>query len=271
MRRCWPALLLFGCAGQPVSDSAIGPGGIISNNPCIDAVLERIAAPAQIAAVSHYSHDPASASASTAWARQFPGLGASAEEILAARPRLLLTGNLASSGTNAALDKAGIMSVRFGVPATIAENRAQILAIAKAIGRNDAGADLAAKIDHAVQADPPRPGAPSAIIWQSGGFVAGRGTLQDELLTRAGFVNASSVYGLQQWGQLPIETLIRRPPSVIFMPVAAEVGEGGRETATRRRLLRHLPTTRIFDFPDQLLFCGGPAVIKAMDIMRKAR
>jgi hypothetical protein len=73
---------------------------------------------------------------------------------------------------------------------------------------------------------------------------------------------------------LPIETLIRRPPSVIFMPVATgvgEVGEGGRESATRRRLLRHLPKTQIFDFPDRLLFCGGPAVIKAMDIMRKAR
>ena len=41
-------VLLGGCAPQP----AIAPNRIVSNNPCIDAVLAEVAAPQQIGAVS---------------------------------------------------------------------------------------------------------------------------------------------------------------------------------------------------------------------------
>ena len=104
MRCPWTALLLLaGCSGGP----EVAPGGIVSNNPCIDAILAQVA-PEEIAAVSSWSHDPDSASAPLDWARARPALGVTAEEIIAAKPRLLLTGNLASSGTNAALAKAGV-------------------------------------------------------------------------------------------------------------------------------------------------------------------
>ena len=36
----------------------------------------------------------------------------------------------------------------------------------------------------------------------------------------------------------------------------------------RRKLLRYLPETQIRSFPDRLLYCGGPGVIEAMEIMR---
>jgi hypothetical protein len=29
--------------------------------------------------------------------------------------------------------------------------------------------------------------------------------------------------------------------------------------------------TRIVDFPDKLLFCGGPTVIKVMELMRRVK
>ena len=297
MRSRWlllgfPALILAGCSSQ----RDIEPDGIVSNNPCIDGVLEQIAAPGQIAAVSIYSHDAASASASLAWGRHLPAIGTSAEEVITAQPRLLLTGSLASSGTNAALAKAGVKLLGFGVPASVAENKQQIRAIAKAIGREAAGEQLVRRIDRAITPLPQAGGAgggpvtqttsetaptpnpsrkregdfESAIIWQSGGFVPGKGTLQDELLARAGFVNASAAYGLKQWQQLPFETLIRKPPSVIFMPVRGE-GDAGRELAMRKRLLRHLRgKSRIVSFPDRLLFCGGPTIIEAMKVMRKS-
>jgi hypothetical protein len=118
MRCLWHAvLLLAGCSGGP----EVAPGGIVSNNPCIDAILAQVA-PADIAAVSSWSHDPESASAPLGWARAHPALGVTAEEIIAAKPRLLLTGNLASSGTNAALAKAGVPMRTFGVPATVADS-----------------------------------------------------------------------------------------------------------------------------------------------------
>lgn len=271
MKRVWPLLLLLGgCSGQP----GIAPGGIVSNNPCIDAILAEIAAPGQVAAVSVYSHDADSASAPLAWARQYPALGTGAEDILAAKPRLVLTGNLASTGTNAALAKAGIKVVAVGVAATLDEDVAQVRQIAKAIGRVEAGEALVARMlesQGSALSQVPQGKAPSAIIWQNGGFVAGTGTLQDELLRRHGFRNASASFGLQSWGVLPLESLIRNPPQFIFMPVAPE-GNADRELASRQKLLKHLGgKTRIVPFRDQLLFCGGPTVIKVARIFETAR
>jgi iron complex transport system substrate-binding protein len=111
----------------------------------------------------------------------------------------------------------------------------------------------------------------SAIIWQNGGFVAGKGTLQDELLARHGFRNASAQYGLSSWGVLPLETLIRNPPVVIFMPMHKS-GSDIRDMRARQKLLAYLDgRTRIIDFPERLLFCGGPTILKVSSILSKTR
>jgi iron complex transport system substrate-binding protein len=291
------AMTISGCTSQP----QIPPAGIVSNNPCIDAILAEVAAPGQIAAVSAYSQNPESASAPLAWSRALPALGTSAEEIIAAKPTLVLTGNFSAGGTNAALAKAGVQTLGFGVPATVEESVAQVRSVAGAIGRAEVGERLVARIEGAIVTPSPlkdrglgegesgsahldvgltrRPLSPtlspkgeresrSAIIWQTGGFVAGKGTLQDDLLSRAGYRNASATYGLQQWDILPLETLIRMPPNVIFMPLSAK-GEDTRALAARQMLLRHLRgKTRIVNFPDKLLFCGGPTIVDVMRVMR---
>ncbi len=259
-------LSLASCSAAP----AIPPHGIVSNNPCIDAVLAEIAGPGQIAAVSIYSHNPESASAPLAWAKAIPAIGTSAEELVSAQPRLVLTGNLASSGTNAALARAGIHPVAVGVPVNVEDSKKQVMQIADAIGRQGAGKALTQRIDEATRPIS-EPKTVSAIIWQNGDFVPGKGTLQDELLGRAGFTNASALYGLGGWDVLPLEVLIRKPPQVIFMPVAAK-GQDARNLATRKKLLKHLGgKVRVVPFPDRLLFCGGPTIVTVMDIFRKTR
>jgi iron complex transport system substrate-binding protein len=270
MRVGWCLLVAFalaGCARPPV----IAPHGVVSNNPCIDAVLAEIALPGQISAVSAYSHDADSASAPLAWARQLPAMGMSAEELLLARPKLVLTGNLASSGANAVLARAGIKTIALGVAPTIADDVQQIRTIAAALDRTDAGEALISDILESLPSTQFSGPFVSAIIWQNGGFVAGKGTLQDELLARHGFRNASAQYGLSSWGVLPLETLMRNPPMVIFMPTNARDSDA-RETRARQELLGHLGgRTRIVDFPDRLLFCGGPTIIKVSAILKKTR
>lgn len=259
-------LSLASCSAAP----AVQAGGIVSNNPCIDSILAEIAAPGQIAAISRYSHDVDSGSAPVEWARSLPGLGTGAEEIIAARPRLVLTGNLASSGTNSALAKAGVKTVPLGVAATFAEDIAQVRSVAKAIGREAAGEKLVEKMQDSL-APPSTAKKPAAIIWQNGGFVAGEGTIQDELLRRQGFTNASTAYGLNSWDVLPIEVLVRTPPDVIFMPLSAK-GDNARSLDARQKLLRHLSgKVHVVHFPDRLLFCSGPTTIKVARIFAKAR
>ncbi len=270
MRAYWcllPAMILVGCAKQP----DIRANGVVSNNPCIDAVLAEIATPGQVTAVSSYSHDPDSASAPMAWSRQMPSVGADAEDLLMARPKLVLTGNLASSGANAVLTRAGIKIVAVGVAPNLTEDIQQIRSVAAAIGRVDAGEALVSRIEKSLpQSQIPGPRV-SAIIWQNGGFVAGKGTLQDELLQRHGFRNASAQYGLASWGVLPLETLLRNPPQVIFMPKQAD-GSDARALDARQRLISHLGSqTQIVDFPDKLLFCGGPTILKVSALLSKTQ
>jgi iron complex transport system substrate-binding protein len=261
MRHLLPLLLLASCSGQP----AIAPGKIVSNNPCIDAVLAEIAAPGQIGAVSAWSHQADSASAALAWARQFPALGSSAEELIAARPALALTGNIAFSSGDKALDRASVPHRSFGVPASIADSIAQVQSIAVAINRKTEGEALAKRIANAATQQPSR--GQSAIIWQASGFVPGAGTLQDEMLSRAGFRNASAAYGLKQWDWLPLETMLRSPPGVVFMPQSSS-GESGRALAMRQRLTRHLAGRVTFvPFPERLLNCGGPSIVEAMSVL----
>ena len=261
MRIAWPLLLLCGCT----QGSTIVPNRIVSNNPCIDAVLAEVADPQTIGAISSYSKQADSSSAPLAWARRYPAIGANAEELIAARPRLVLSGAYASSGTNAALARAGIAVRSFGVPATLADSLEQVKAIANAIGRGPQGKSLEQRMARATT--PIRDGR-SAIIWTSGGFVAGQGTIQDEMLNRAGFHNASARYGLKQWDILPLETVIRRPPDVIFMPTRAK-GDDARALALRQRVLDHLRgRTQVVAFPDHLLNCGGPSVIEAMRVFK---
>jgi iron complex transport system substrate-binding protein len=257
MRFLWPALLLItGCAGPEVA-----PKKIVSNNPCVDAILAEIADPAQIGAVSAWSHDVSSSSAPVAWARRFPAIGADAEALISTRPRLALIGNF---GNAAPLDRAGIRHLAFGVPASVAESRTQVRDVARAIGRSAQGEQLVAAIDTATKQNSVRR---RAIIWLSGGFVPGQGTLPDELLARAGFHNASASYGLKQWDVLPLEILLRHPPDVIFTPLA---DKSDRALLLRHRVLARMdPRPQIVAFPEKLLNCGGPSIVAAMTILRR--
>lgn len=259
MRTWLPLLLLAGCTGQP----AIAPDKIVSNNPCVDAVLAEVADPSQIGAVSAWSHDPESASAPVGWARRFPAIGAEAEAVILARPKLALIG---AFGRTDPLQRAGVAHAAFGVPATIAESAQQVRTLAALVGQTRKGEKLAKAIE-AIKVTT-RPESKSAIIWLSGGFVPGKGTLQDEMLTRAGYRNASATYGLKQWDVLTLETMVRNPPDVIFTPLADKGGDK-RSLAVRHRVLARIATkARIIAFPEKLLNCGGPSIIKAMEIFR---
>jgi iron complex transport system substrate-binding protein len=103
-----PLILLVSCATQP----EIAPDRIVSNNPCVDAILAEVSDPAQIGAVSAWSHDPAGALAPLALARRYPAIGAGAEAVILAKPCLALVG--AFDRTDA-LEKAKVQHARYGI------------------------------------------------------------------------------------------------------------------------------------------------------------
>ena len=244
------ALTLTACAPTPRH------GGIVSTNPCADAILAQIA-PDRLAAVRQYSHDPASTSMPLALARRYPATAGTAEEVIARHPDLVITDTFAPAATRAAYERAGLKVLTLDSPATIAASEAQVLQIAAAAGVPARGRALVRAMQGAI---PPATGAkPAALLYISGDLANGGGTLLDDLMTRAGFHNAAADYGLVFTGTLPIETIVAHPPRVILSD-----GEGRTATLRRRVLARTHAAVMEARFPRQLMNCGGPTVAPAL-------
>ena len=240
---------------------------VVSINPCLDAMLMQVADPAQIAAVSHYSHDPRATSVPLAWAMRFPATSGTAEEVVALRPDLVVASGHVAPATVAALTRMHIRLQQFTLPDSIAESAQQVRDLAAIVGHPARGAALAGRITAAARPDgaPPVP----ALIFGPGGLVPGAGTLPDEMLRRAGFRNASAGYGLKRWDVLPLEYLLADPPRVVLSVAAAQ---GAGERMERHRALRRLGTRiTIAQFAGRLMNCGGPTIIDALARLRAVR
>jgi iron complex transport system substrate-binding protein len=255
-----PALLLLaiGVAAEA------RPPRIVSINPCVDAVLMRVADPSEIVAISHYSKDPQATSIPLALARRFRATSGTAEEVVALRPDIVLAGGHVSPATIAALRRMRIHVVQFPVPQSVGESVMQVRAIASAAGYPARGEALAAAIMQAARTLPVRP--VPALLWQGGGLVPGKGTLADDLMSRAGFRNMSAAYGLKQWDVLPLEYLIARPPRVLF--TAGSASDRLTSHPAVRRLASSITVVR---YPERLMTCGGPTILSAMAVLKQTR
>jgi iron complex transport system substrate-binding protein len=228
------------------------PLRVVSLNPCIDSVLVRVADREQVAAISHWSHDPAATSLPIGLARQFGRQGGTAEEVIALKPDLVLMTPYTPLATRAALARLGVPSVSVGVPATIAESLAQVQLVADAVGQGARGdalvADIKAELARSRRSGPPRP----ALMRMASGFVPGPGSLSEALMAHAGLLSVAADRGLRGAGVIPLETLALNPPQLLITdrpqalpPLVGKLG------------------IRVEPFDRALLNCGGPSLVPA--------
>ncbi|HEX8301955.1 ABC transporter substrate-binding protein [Sphingomonas sp.] len=260
-------LIMAGCAAQPPRG-----GGIVSTNPCADAILVELVPPQRISAISHYSQDPAATSIPLGIARRFRVSHGTAEEVVAMRPELVIASSFTSPATREAYARAGLKALYLDSPLTIEASKAQVSELAGALGVAPAGAAMNARIDRAVDAASWRGAQIPALIWIGGNLVSGGGNLLDEMMTRAGFSDHAAHYGLQFTGYLPIEHVVVDPPKVMLVP-----DEPGRAASSRAAQLRSRALARLGGkvaearFPRELVNCGGPVIAKAMTRLAEVR
>ena len=265
-------LILLGAAMTAAAAPA-PPVRVVSLNPCLDAILVAVADRNQIAALSHYARDPA-ASVVVEEARTLPFTYESAEEVIALSPNLVLTSQHSSLATHQALAKLGTRVELFTVPSSVEASFADIRRIAALTGHPERGEALILRTRLALKQAEPPPGAvrASALIFQPNGFAAGPGTLADEMLTRAGFTNAAKAYGLPQWGNVSLEQLMQDPPRLLLSGRAAATGASFAERLLSHPALKSLSGRMTeADFPERLLFCGGPTLIPEAQALASAR
>lgn len=261
MRALLLALVLAGCASAPPSAPRGQHPTIVSLNPCTDAILAEVADPAQILAISHYSHDPRSSSMDAASARRFRATGGTAEEVVALAPDLVIGSTFMDPATLAALGELGLRVETFSSPATVDDSVAQVRALAALAGHPERGEALVRRIEAAAA---PRPGVPvEAALWQGGGIVPGRGTLVSDLMGRAGMVSYAEARGMAQGDYLPLEQIAADPPRLLLV--------AGEDRGQRHPLLARIPGLAVARFEPRLFYCGGPSIPPAMERLRAVR
>ncbi len=134
--------LALACCSAPATR-----GGVVSTNPCADAMLVRLVPPGRIAAISHYSQEPGATSMPLAVARRFHATAGTAEEVIALRPALVLTSSFTPPATRDAYARAGLRTLVLDAPATVAASEAQVREVAAALGERGRGEAMVGEME----------------------------------------------------------------------------------------------------------------------------
>lgn len=243
---------------------------IVSLNPCTDAILAEVTEPGQLLAISDYSRNPSSTSMDLETAHRYRAVSGSAEEVAAIAPQVVVASSFLSPATANALREMGIRVETVPIAPDIKTAREQVGRLAGIAGRPELGQRLVQRIDEAVaNAAPPSGASPvPAIVWQSGGLVAGDDTLIADMMKHSGFANVAGTRGLSQADFLPLEQVLANPPRTIFAV--------GNALAEEDRMLRHPALARLRDvtrvpLEGSMLWCGGPTIPHALGRLAAAR
>ena len=257
-----PVLFGAGCEAPPAGSPVLTEHPtIVSLNPCTDAILAEWTPPEQLLAISHYSHAPRATSMEAGVAARYASTGGTVEEVLALDPDVVVASTFIAPATRAALTDLGYRVETFGSPRTIAESIAQVERLGAVSGHEDAAGALADRL-RAVEARVPEEGT-TAVVWQPGGIVPGERSLVVELLERAGFADGGAAMGLGQADYLGLERVLADPPDVLFV--------AGSELGQRHPALAKASGVRVEALDPNLLYCGGPTILRAMERLGESR
>jgi iron complex transport system substrate-binding protein len=215
--RAW---LLAGLLALHASSTQAAPPlpRVASINLCADQLVLAIADPAQIVTVSWLAAD-GEESLTPELAARYPLNYGSAEELLGFHPDIVIAGTYTNAFARALLTRLGYRVVELPPETSIAAIEANLRTVAHAIGRSAQGeAAIAAMRAHAQAiGSHRRPVAPRAVVLRPGGFTVGADTLADSLMTLAGARNVAAEQGLDRWGSLSIEALVRSAPELLIL------------------------------------------------------
>ena len=245
------------------------PQRIVSINICIDQLLWQLVPHERLLSFSYLTADPlwsplaGQLAAPVAAGKLYLNSGW-AEEIMPLRPDLVLAGEFDSS-TDAVslLRRLGVRVERVKLPRTLEDIPAQIESLAQLVGAEAKAAQLIAAINTQLALLDSMPAttskAPKAFWYSSNGVVIGEGTLEHELMRRAGLRNLAAERGIQGFAPLDLELLISARPNLMIIEESnANAYSLAREYLEHPLLKQH--KFAIIRLPAGLSGCAATAV-----------
>jgi iron complex transport system substrate-binding protein len=255
-RRLW--LLLCVSLGPGLQRApAAEPQHVMSLSMCTDELLLELLPPERIASLTYYVREPGNAHLWPQAAALAVNHG-TAEEVLAAKPDLVLAGTFTTAATRRVLKDMHFALLEVPPATSFPEIRAVTRAVAQALGREAVAEALIAKMDATLreleQSKPSREIRVAA--WGEGGAVPGKGTLFDAILTAAGGTNIAASSDPGPYTSFDVEQLLSASPDVIAYASSTLDTPGLNTDLALHPLLLKSYAGRRITYPGALYSCG---------------
>lgn len=245
---------------------------IVSLNLCTDQLALMLADRAEIVGLSPLVQD-CSGSVLCQKAQDVPVLSSTAENVIGAHPDVVLAGQFTARVAVKAAREVGAKVLTLPPASSLAEIPVQIMQVAQAVGHPERGQQMVdaflkrlALLSISRQAEDP-----VAAVYEANGFVAGAGSLPDDVLAHAGLRNLSTVAGITGAGRVPLETLLAQQPDLLVRDRSGQGYSLAQAMLDNPVLKRFFSGKHVVDIPASLWLCGLPQTLDAVALLRHAR
>ena len=233
---------------------------VASLNLCTDEYLLLVARPSQVVSVSYLSQDPFE---SPLWrvARRYKGNRGSIEDVITAKPTLLLTMGGGGRATSLIAKRLGIRAVDLPYADSLAPVEQNLRIVASAVGNRSAADAWVHEIEQLRGSAPERA---QDAIWVSGhADTLAAGSLGAQWLRLA---------GLQQralpGGRATLETLLTRPPKILVHSNYRSGQMSGGTLWLTHPIVRHAGVRQLVT-DGRPWTCMGPLMVQEVERLRK--
>jgi iron complex transport system substrate-binding protein len=246
------------------ASAADAPARVVSMNLCTDQLAMLLADEGQLVSVSRIAFDPL-ASPMVKEAARFAMNNGQAEQIFAMQPDLVVAGVFSDPYTVGLLRRLGVNVVQFPLEYEFDGIRANLLKMGDVLGRADAARDLVRQFDADLAAlSRAAADEPTALMHYANNYTSGDKSLAHEILTAAGFANATTQAGMTVAGSVPLERLVLLMPDVVISGQTYPGASRAEEVLHHPALRRLRDTQAGASLTDAEWVCGTPFVLRAV-------
>lgn len=227
-----------------------------------DEITMRLVGPGRFAAIAAAALNPQYSNIA-AQARQVARtVGRKTEDVLAARPDLVLASPFANKDLVRQLREAGLTVVVSDLQDSLEGHAANIRFLAYLYGEEERGEalirEISARLARLDQVVAGKTGAqrPAVIRLTDKLNTAGRDTTVDGIIRRAGGINAAARAGIVRWQPISLETVVELRPDVILLAGAAPGQPDFGQELLAHPALQSVPAIRhrrVYSLPDRYM------------------
>jgi len=205
-------------------------------------------------------------------ARKYPVNKGLSEPILKLNPDVVIVGQFSNVHTVNLLREVGLRVETLPIANDLETLYGNIKSVASWIGKEQAAdaliATLRSRVSLVQKTEIPKTGkaAPVAAVFDPNGYTSGENSLRGQLMEMAGWQNAASIAGIEQYGKLSLEQIIRLAPDVLIeSPYSPGTYSRAQNMSRHPALLESGLKPDIIHIPSRMTVCAGPWTIDVLE------